>query len=224
MCLKTTLNRNLLTLQPNNQDLKKLFWNYRCTDISEMFSIRLAIVTLAWLVLLASYIKSPNAESLRKFIFRTGNLILCSTVWLLGRRFKQHLIWFIPVLYTFELVLIVKESSISMAGKNDNENKVIEVPQFLRMSFDYLFYASLLTPSWNFVLLFYSPGIFGALGLSAILNQVESVSDAIKDIGALPMTYLPIGIIIFYILQKRELKRFSQEQVAVSKEKVAIKK
>ena len=189
-----------------------------------MFTIRCAIVTLAWLVLLVSYLNSPDEDSLRKFIFRTGNLILCCTVWLLGRRFKRFLIWFIPVLYTIELVLIVKESTISMAEQVDNENKVIEVPKFLRMTFDYLFYACLLTPSWSFVLLFYLPGIFGALGLSAILNEVESVSTATKHIGALPMTYLPIGIIIFYILQKRELKRFFEEQVAISKEKVAVKK
>ena len=41
------------------------------------------------------------------------------------------------------------------------------------------------------------------------------------ELNLLPKAYIPIGIILFVILQKRELKRFMTEQAALLKEQIA---
>ena len=106
----TTCKFNSATLQPHDSKERKLFWTYRCEDISEQFSVRCLIVALSWLILLLSHFYDPTEVSLLKLEYRSINVALCIAVWLLGKRIKKQLVWVIVVLYLVELVLITQES------------------------------------------------------------------------------------------------------------------
>ena len=161
----TTCKFNTVTLQPNDSKERKLFWTYRCEDISEQFTVRCLIVALSWLILLLSHFYSKTDVSLIKLEYRSINVALCIAVWLLGKRIRKQLVWVIVALYLAELVLITQES-IHEHARSDGDGPLMSNDYFMRMMFDYLFYVSFLTPSYHLIVLCYIPGIILAMGIN----------------------------------------------------------
>ena len=126
-------------------------------------------------------------------------------------------------LYLIELVLITQES-IHEDTQLVDEGPLMSNYYFTRMMFDYMFYVSFLTPSFNLVVLCYIPGIIIAMGINIFQSNIGDFSLVMAELKLLPYAYIPIGLILFVILQKRELKRFMTEQAALSKEAVAQEK
>ena len=133
------------------------------------------------------------------------------------------MVWVIIVLYLIELVLITQES-IHEDTQLVDEGPLMSNYYFTRMMFDYMFYVSFLTPSFNLVVLCYIPGIIIAMGINIFQSNIGDFSLVMAELKLLPYAYIPIGLILFVILQKRELKRFMTEQAALSKEAVAQEK
>ena len=62
------------------------------------------------------------------------------------------------------------------------------------------------------------------MGINIFQSNIGDFSLVMAELKLLPYAYIPIGLILFVILQKRELKRFMTEQAALSKEAVAQEK
>ena len=87
----------------------------------------------------------------------------------------------------------------------------------------FLFHALFLSANGLFVI-FYLLSLLSALAISAILNGVTDMASITDNIDLSRMHYLPIGIVVFWVLQKRELKRFFEQKVATKGEQTARRK
>ena len=95
---------------------------------------------------------------------------------------------------------------------------------YMRMLFDYLLYVNVLAPTYHYAIFIYIPGIFAAVSLALIQAGTFNKDAMVAEFSQGQKVYLPIGLLVFYILQRRELKRFFEQQVAIKKEKKAFKK
>ena len=76
----------------------------------------------------------------------------------------------------------------------------------MRVALVYFYFALLLTPHYSFVVFFYFPVVLIAISFSAITSGLYATLN-LRDVFKIQcMTYVPIALIIFYILQRRELK------------------
>ncbi len=123
---------------------------------------------------------------------------------LLGIRFKRQIVYLIPVLIAFAQLLIIVEASLYEPSDEMNEEDQRIVNKTLaRLSFNFALCALLLSPSFLFIGLYYLPTMVACLwcyfeGSQSSLNADQFIIAILNQVMA---------VIVFIILQKRELKR-----------------
>ena len=65
------------------------------------------------------------------FAFRSALTMLCLTVYLIGKKCKVNLIYFIPPLYCIEVCLIVWEASMKLDQDEANYEAILEHTVFM---------------------------------------------------------------------------------------------
>ena len=126
-CLPT--DRNMITLQPTDKEDNQKFWEFRCTDVLEFYTIEWVARMLAAVILLWYYL-SPSeddtvetkSEQLTSLLLRILSVLLGTIILLLGRRFPKKFHIFLPIGYLIEFFMIVQESRLVKSSRNEDES------------------------------------------------------------------------------------------------------
>ena len=101
-CCKANKRYSLATLRPTSNEERKLFWEFRCDDIIEMYDFKCIFSILLFLGFLINYSNEHKTEDmLYRLARRLVNLLFYLIVWLIARRFRRTFIYWIPVLFFF---------------------------------------------------------------------------------------------------------------------------
>ena len=101
ICFSSRKRYSLVTLKPTSKEERKLFWEFRCEDIVEMYDYKCFFTVALLLIFLLNYFDDLKAENMQyRLIRRLVNLALIAIVWLIARakRFKHSFIYLMPVL------------------------------------------------------------------------------------------------------------------------------
>ena len=85
-------------------------------------------------------------------------------------------------------------------------------------------YVVMLCPSYQYAVFIYIPGVFATLGLTALHVGQFNMETLQNELTRYDYTLIPFAFVIAYFLQRRELKRFFEQQKAKKQEQKAIKK
>ena len=101
-CCSAKKRYSLVILRPTSNEERKLFWEFRCDDIVEMFDFKCIFNVLLFLGFLIDYSNEYKTEDMRyRLARRIVNLLLYLMVWLIARKFRRRFIYWIPTLLIF---------------------------------------------------------------------------------------------------------------------------
>ena len=111
-CFST--DRNVITLQPTDKEEKQKFWEFRCADVLEFYTIEWVARMMAAAILLWFYMNSSEDETeesksdeLTKLNLRLLSVLLGTIILLFGRRFPKKFHIALPLSYLIEFFMIV---------------------------------------------------------------------------------------------------------------------
>ena len=82
------------------------------------------------------------------------------------------------------------------------------------MMLDLVLYISVLCPSYHYAVYIYIPGVFATLTLTALHQGQFNMTTMGNELFHYGFALIPFAIVIAYFLQRRELKRFFEQQKA----------
>ena len=157
------------SLQPNNQEERRKFWDFRSEDILEMFDIRVLVyITFAATNLFIFLYDTDKFEQRNILIFNALRLIPVTLVWVSIKRckkyFSKYFIYSLPALLLCSRILMIcgVVAAVNAVGEADIEKAVIIIDngKFNSVS-DIAVYVLLLSPSLRFMLIYYVPIFIG---------------------------------------------------------------
>ena len=193
----------------------------------EMYDFKCVYNFILLLVFLLSLLDNEKNEDMKYRIGRrVVNLLFYFVVWLIGRRFKRSFAYWIPVVLIFTRFMGMMAAEAASKSTDDNEEKLkILGDEISSAVFDMAVFFIVLTPSLSFIVFFYFPAFSGFLIYCLFFYGVDGDETLLTDSFVVRL----IAIFVFssiaaYLLQKRELKRFLQQQDIARKEQIASKK
>jgi len=193
---------SVITLRPNSEQFRELWWQFRCEDVIEMFAVAVTLSMLTWIGYLVTYLQDKKDETLSCFLWNTAFTSAYLLTWLAILRCKTKVVYFLPVLFLFQLGM----STISHRTEHSGKDQIEVIYSFYMTTSTLSFFAAFLAPSFTFAI-FYIIVFIGASGM-LVNDHYNAENDQLK----LMVLLLSIGavgsVVFFYILQKRELKRF----------------
>ena len=197
---------SLCTLKPNSeQDLRK-FRLFRVEDIVEMYSLYM-ILTLIFYVLIFVSILSGQTNMIGSLVIQTITCVLQLIVWLTRKRFQHRLVWTISVVYIVSLLMSILDGNQMLQTLRADQFSIIIVT----LAMQHFFQVWFLCPSFSFVIV--KELIFASFITSAFTFKIMTDSGEYNQTLALKGTVANTirciaTIVIWYVLQKRELTRF----------------
>ena len=201
-----------ITLRPNDPDKRELFWEFRCEDISYIMWIFVLINSTIWVIYIFSYFVNPTDVARVKLLLATAYLLIHNTVWLLRRRFKKYFVYMlIFVCACSQSFAVISNSALIASTSFDNE---LQRSLALRSGYERIMRSAVLfciflSPSLNFTLIYQLIFCGGITWLSMLWGDLSKPQN-IDSLSQQPL-YAIVSFVSFYILQKRELKRFFEE-------------
>ena len=167
------------------------------------------------MILVVTAVQSPG-----RFIelaYQVVITVLHGTIWLLGKRFKDQIVYMIPVLYiVMHLLIQITLETLQLPWVDGH---IPIAGMLVRMCAPLAIYSLLLAPRVSYVLCCYLP-VF----LANIIYTVIRHSEVKAEFMTTGVYMIVMVIPFWYILQYRELQRFFQQQVTEQKELKAIYK
>ena len=142
---------NWITLQPNDQNLRKEFSKFRIDDIMLMFKYICVIKGVMWLTSGVAAIRQLYPQSTEYFLLQTTIVILSLVTLVIGLRFRKQLIWMLPTSYIIELLLIILISLILEDAEYMGINAIMNEIYFTQMTQACLTFTVFLSPSIAFM-------------------------------------------------------------------------
>ena len=96
--VNSNLKYSRITLEPYDQDERKLFCDFRSDEINQVFLCWIIFVIFYWLGVLIQFILNPRKIELLELIYPTCYLILTSIVFLIRSKFQKYTIYLILTL------------------------------------------------------------------------------------------------------------------------------
>ena len=112
-----------ITLKPNSEEEKALFWQFRCDDIADTLIYFVIFNSCFWAGNVLAFVTGPSPASLTKVILYSIFLVLYVTVWKIRNRFKKQLVYTLMFLYIYMQILLYTLSSSALieATPEDDE-------------------------------------------------------------------------------------------------------
>ena len=98
-------NFNIVTLIPADGEDKKDFWKLCSEDIEYIFTLNVVFLSLYWVPSLLAYITEPTHANLVGLVYTIVYTLGWITTWLVSRRFKNILVYLLPILYVLSILL-----------------------------------------------------------------------------------------------------------------------
>ena len=179
-----------------------------------MYNAFVVFITLFWVAHLVHYISHRTNISLIKFLHATVYTLLYYIVLCVGWRFKKHFVYMLVPLLAASILMHIHgiSSGIKIIPEEDYEH---QKNMQLRTGYEYLMrvtfaFCLLICPSFGFMLIYILIFAIGVSWLSLLFGDMSSHT-FVETLSIQPV-YIIIIIVLFYLMQKRELKRFYQQQ------------
>ena len=191
---------NKFTMAPTDQEAKERFFKTRATDVIEMFdyafifnSIRFALVIIIVLI-----VQKPKA--IIRLVQWSVFSLLYLMVYFLGKRFRHKFLMLIVALEVVKHLLIVL--SLEILVKYDQDESSIVKWLHNNVNMQIVVNGLLLTPSIEYILFCYAPLCLATTVYCTIRHSLSFWS--IQG----PALCSIIVFVLWYIFQRRELRRF----------------
>ena len=175
-----------------------------------MYTIVCTLATVGAILSAISFLVTLSRPESIQLLVGLGGLILYWSVWLLGQRFKSIFVQLIAAQYLILQLLsaIASLSEASSAG------------MIGRFASQYCMYTLLLAPSMSYASFYLA--VFSLNIAQALLRTEEKAErTTLITIAVISVAFVST---FYYIYQKRELKRFFQQQDCIRKEAKAVNK
>ena len=190
---------------------------FRNDDVHQMFIYPCVIGSLGVVLgLIALFFLKSKAEFIQQSM-QFFHAILYWIIWALGKRFKDKMVYFIPIQYLIIQLTIMATSEAIRIPFGDKEVPVTGM--LSKICNGFAVYTLLLAPTIWHVLLIYTPCFI--LSIIFFINRHSEFEELFIGVAF----YMILVLITFwYIFQKRELKRFYQQEEASQVAKKAVAK
>ena len=115
------------------------------------FDVRVIFEVMVTLTYVLQFYRDPGYGTGKRFILRFAYTIAHCLFWLAGKRLQKHLSYFVPVFYLLVFPLVLFDTQDPSENLENNQQS-LGSQQLLRLSFNFLFCATLLSPSANMVI------------------------------------------------------------------------
>ena len=145
------------------------------------------------------------------------NVLMYWIVWALGKRFKDKMVYLVAITYlVLHVVILGTTSEVMKVHLDDTDEEVPVIGMLSKICSSFGIYVLLLAPSIWHVVLVYVPGF-----IIMIIHFIHRHSE-FEDLFIIVAFYMIIVLVTFwYIFQRRELKRFYQQEEAIERAKKA---
>ena len=122
------------------------------------------------------------------------------------------MVWLLHILFVLEGIVIVLEGTLTSDPEAD-VNAIMSQSQFSRVGINSILFSLFLAPNFLSVF-FYQLAMVAIVIFSAVMNDATD-KDTVKENIMIPR-HVPqlVCFLLFFLLQKRELKRFFDKQVS----------
>ena len=80
-----------MTLRPHSAEERRQFWDFRISDISNMYTYYILIDAITWVLLLVLHLYDSNTMERLELVILLFEFLMHSVVWMLRDRLKKAL-------------------------------------------------------------------------------------------------------------------------------------
>ena len=91
---------SVITLRPNSEHFRELWWQFRCEDVIEMFVVAAILSLITWTGYLVTYLSDKTDERLNSLFSNTAITFAYLLTWF-AIRCKSQVVYFLPILFLF---------------------------------------------------------------------------------------------------------------------------
>ena len=206
-CIRLNNNYNPFTLLPRKANDKQAFWNFRSNDIAEMYTVYIGMYSFRAIQRIFDEVNEHSQLNLNKMYAQLIQVAVQIILWLIGRRFQKKVTH--CVMISFIMTLIIEGISLNLTKdmRADGDNNIALIRG------TYVLACFILAPSMFFVTIY----TLVYASLSVYMFKVLSIVE-VQEIQLEMPSHIFISLGLFYILQRRELKRFFEQKVTSTKE------
>ena len=205
-CAKQCLN--LLTLTPDNENDKRLFMQLRNHDVSMMLRVYLALCIATSLVGITVHSQSVH-NLVWEIINKVVSIVLIVVTILLSRKAEDYTYLFVMINYLLIQVLAYFIHHQVMEVP-EGEDSFVRLYGYLDATFNFVIHSLILCPDFKNMIVY----MLSAVGLIIEVVVTKDLESTFWQelLVVLLFEFLFQGPTVYYILQRKELQRFYENQ------------
>ena len=207
-CLTVKRNFSLLTLTPHSDEDRQAFWEFRCKDIAQMFTIWLAISSFSFATRIIEFISNQERREVVPNTLHVIKYLLVVLVWCLRK--KKHSVY----------LIIIVSGIVQLYNGDRSYREMQKETEYIAIERELEIYLKRLWLYWAIICLTLTPSIqmmiIGHALPYAIISIALVTGFAKGDEAFLPELplYVIVTLIAVYTFQARELRRFYEQKAS----------
>ena len=161
-------------------------------------------------------ISSQDWNDFSRWLWTMLLAVFAWTIWVLGRRFKEQMVYLVLVYYTITLMI----TPVFAEKKTLKETPLLMLSSMFNQA---VFFTLFLSPSYHYPVFCYIP-VFFILLVQMLERHFDDEEFTVEDRASGYVVGAIAAIFLWYVLQKRDLERFFHVFHATRNADTAVKK